>query len=159
MPRVSPRWLIIVGTGLTFIAFQWFARLGGSEAEYYAAWCVYMLGYFLSGPIRTRSFFRSGFKKRRGRAMGITYVGGAVVGSMGNKLNPGLVTFLPYHGRAQDLRDSCCCSPGRWRFSFFGTNQKTSARYRTASPSTVPVVVCAEPTVTLLRMRIASGCC
>ena len=51
VPRWSPRWLIVVGTGLTFLAFQWFARLGGSPLEYYAAWCVYMLGYFLSGPI------------------------------------------------------------------------------------------------------------
>src|ERR1700674_5118908 len=46
VPRFSPRWLIVAGTGLTFVAFQWFARMGGSKAEYYAAWCVYMLGYF-----------------------------------------------------------------------------------------------------------------
>ena len=44
--RWSPRWLIVIGTGLTFAAFQWFARMGGSKVEYYAAWCVYMLGYF-----------------------------------------------------------------------------------------------------------------
>ena len=43
VPRWSPRWLIVIGTGLTFLAFQWFARLGGSPLEYYAAWCVYML--------------------------------------------------------------------------------------------------------------------
>src|SRR5687767_10028363 len=48
VPRVSPRWLIVIGTGLTFLAFQWFARLGGSPIEYYAAWCVYMLGNFLN---------------------------------------------------------------------------------------------------------------
>ena len=51
VPKVSPRLLIIVGTGLTFVAFQWFGRLGGSDIEYYACWCVYMLGYFLAGPI------------------------------------------------------------------------------------------------------------
>src|SRR5262245_49982477 len=33
VPRFSPRWLIVVGTGLTFLAFQWFAHLGGSRAE------------------------------------------------------------------------------------------------------------------------------
>lgn len=96
VPRFSPRWLIVTGTGLTFLAFQWFARLGGSSAEYYAAWCVYMLGYFLSGPIPHQIILSNWFKVRRGRAMGIAYVGGALVGAVGNWLNPWLVTFLPY---------------------------------------------------------------
>ena len=94
--RWSPRWLIVIGTGLTFAAFQWFARMGGSKVEYYAAWCVYMLGYFLSGPIPHQIILSNWFAKKRGRAMGIAYVGGAVLGAMGNKLNPWLVTFLPY---------------------------------------------------------------
>lgn len=96
VPRWSPRWLIVVGTGLTFLAFQWFARLGGSPLEYYAAWCVYMLGYFLSGPIPHQIILSQWYKVRRGRAMGIAYVGGAVLGALGNLLNPWLVTFLPY---------------------------------------------------------------
>jgi MFS family permease len=96
IPRVSPRWLIVTGTGLTFLAFQWFARLSGSSVEYYAAWCVYMLGYFLSGPIPHQIILSNWFKVRRGRAMGIAYVGGALIGAVGNWLNPWLVTFLPY---------------------------------------------------------------
>jgi MFS family permease len=96
IPRFSPRWLIVAGTGLTFLAFQWFARLGGSSVEYYAAWCVYMLGYFLSGPIPHQIILSNWFKVRRGRAMGIAYVGGALIGAVGNWLNPWLVTFLPY---------------------------------------------------------------
>ena len=96
VPRFSPRWLIVAGTGLTFVAFQWFARMGGSQAEYYAAWCVYMLGYFLSGPIAHQIILSNWYCKRRGWAMGVAYVGGAVLGAMGNKLNPWLVTFLPY---------------------------------------------------------------
>ena len=96
VPRASPRWLIVAGTGLTFIAFQWFARLGGSSAEYFAAWCVWMLGYFLSGPIAHQIIISNWYSKRRGQAMGIAYVGGALLGAMGNKLNPWLVTFLPY---------------------------------------------------------------
>ena len=96
MPRFSPRWLIVIGTGLTCIAFQWFARLSGSSVEYYAAWCVYMLGYFLSGPIPHQIILSQWYKKRRGRAMGLAYVGGALLGAAGNKLNPWLVTFLPY---------------------------------------------------------------
>ena len=96
VPRWSPRWLIVIGTGLTFAAFQWFARLGGSPIEYYAAWCVWMLGYFLSGPIAHQIILSNWYKKKRGQAMGIAYVGGAAIGAMGNYLNPWLVTFLPY---------------------------------------------------------------
>jgi MFS family permease len=96
VPRCSPRWLIVAGTGLTFAAFQWFAHLGGSRVEYYAAWCVYMLGYFLSGPIPHQIILSHWYKKRRGRAMGLAYVGGALLGAFGNKLNPWLVSFLPY---------------------------------------------------------------
>jgi MFS family permease len=96
VPRVSPRLLIIVGTGMTFIAFQWFARLGGSEWEYYAAWCVYMIGYFLAGPIPHQIIISNWYKKKRGWAMGITYVGVAVVGSIGNKLGPWLASQMPY---------------------------------------------------------------
>jgi MFS family permease len=101
VPRWSPRWLIVIGTGLTFLAFQWFARLGGSRVEYYAAWCVYMLGYFLSGPIPHQIILSQWYKKRRGRAMGIAYVGGALLGALGNLLNPWLVTFLPYQQALQ----------------------------------------------------------
>lgn len=96
VPRWSPRWLIVIGTGLTFLAFQWFARLGGSAVEYYAAWCVYMLGYFLSGPIPHQIILSHWYKRGRGRAMGIAYVGGALLGALGNLLNPWLVSFLPY---------------------------------------------------------------
>ena len=96
VPKWSPRWLIVIGTGLTFLAFQWFARLSGSTIEYYAAWCVYMLGYFLSGPIPHQIILSHWYKKRRGRAMGLAYVGGALLGALGNKLNPWLVTFVPY---------------------------------------------------------------
>jgi MFS family permease len=96
VPRVSPRLLIIVGTGLTFGAFQWMARLSGNQYEYYAAWCLYMLGYFLAGPIPHQIIISNWFKKKRGRAMGITYVGVAVVGSFGNKLGPWLASQLPY---------------------------------------------------------------
>ena len=55
-----------------------------------------MLGYFLSGPIPHQIILSHWYKKRRGRAMGIAYVGGALLGALGNLLNPWLVTFLPY---------------------------------------------------------------
>src|SRR6187397_441342 len=96
VPRFSPRWLIVAGTGLTFCAFQWFAHLGGSRTEYYAAWCVYMLGYFLAGPIPHQVILSNWYKKGRGRAMGLAYVGGAALGAAGNKLSPYLVARMEY---------------------------------------------------------------
>ncbi|MDX1979207.1 MAG: MFS transporter [Bryobacteraceae bacterium] len=96
VPKVSPRLLIIVGTGMTFCAFQWFSRLSGSQWEYYAAWCVYMVGYFLAGPIPHQIIISNWFKEKRGTAMGITYVGVAVIGSIGNKLGPWMAARMPY---------------------------------------------------------------
>jgi MFS family permease len=96
VPRVSPRLLIIVGTGTTFLSFQWFARQSGAQWEYYGAWCLYMIGYFLSGPIPHQIIISNWFKEKRGRAMGFTYVGVAGVGSFGNKLGPYLASKMPY---------------------------------------------------------------
>lgn len=93
VPKVSPRKLILIGTFLTFLSFQWFGRLGGSEYEYYAAWSLYMVGYFLSGPIPHQIIISNWYGRRRGMAMGITYVGVAVVGALCNKLTP----FLTRH--------------------------------------------------------------
>jgi MFS family permease len=96
VPRVSPRLLIIVGTGLTFLSFQWFGRLSGGEYEYYLCWCVYMFGYFLAGPIPHQIIVSNWYKERRGLAMGITYVGVGVVGAMGNRLSPWLAQQIEY---------------------------------------------------------------
>ncbi len=96
VPRFSPRWLIVIGTGMTFLAFQWFAHLSGARWEYYGAWCLYMVGYFLSGPIPHQIIISNWFKEKRGRAMGLTYVGVAIVGSIGNKLGPYLASRMPY---------------------------------------------------------------
>lgn len=97
VPRVSPRLLIITGTGLTFLSFQWFARLSGATWEYFGAWSLYMMGYFLSGPIPHQIIISNWFKVKRGRAMGITYVGVAIVGSIGTKLSPFLIDTLGLH--------------------------------------------------------------
>ncbi len=103
VPKVSPRRLILVGTILTFLSLQWFSRLGGSEYEYYAAWCLYMVGYFLSGPIPHQIIISNWYKKKRGRAMGITYVGVAVIGAIGTKLAPELTTHMDYTQAMQYL--------------------------------------------------------
>lgn len=96
VPRFSPRLLILTGTGLTLAAFEWFGRLGGSDTEYYAAWCLYMLGYFISGPIPHQIIISNWYKQQRGFAMGITYVGVAIVGAMANKVGPALAQQMDY---------------------------------------------------------------
>ncbi len=96
IPRVSPRLLIIIGTGLTFGAFQWFGRLSGNPYEYYAAWTMYMFGYFLSGPIPHQLIISNWYEKKRGRAMGIAYVGVAVIAWVGTKVGPWLASQMEY---------------------------------------------------------------
>jgi len=103
VPKVSPRKLIIIGTGLTFIAFQWFGRLSGNEYEYYACWTVYMLGYFLAGPIPHQIIISNWYKERRGWAMGITYVGVGVVGAICNQITPRLAAQMDYTAALQLL--------------------------------------------------------
>ncbi len=121
VPRVSPRKLILIGTFLTFISFQWFGRLGGSEYEYYAAWCVYMAGYFLSGPIPHQIIISNWYKRRRGMAMGITYVGVAVIGALCNKLAPYLVTDMDY---THALRTLSYLMMIAWPLAFFVIRDK-----------------------------------
>jgi len=96
VPRVSPRKLIVIGTGMTFLAFEWFAVLGGSTWEYFGAWALYVVGYFLSGPIPHQIIISNWYKEKRGMAMGITYVGVAVVGWAGTKIGPWLSAQMPY---------------------------------------------------------------
>ena len=151
VPRWSPRWLIVIGTGLTFIAFQWFARLGGSPVEYYAAWCVYMLGYFLSGPIPHQIILSHWYNKRRGRAMGLAYVGGALLGALGNKLNPWLVTFLPYQ-RALEISGFVLLLA--WPVAIFVLRDRPEDVGQT--PDGLPVKAASEPATpfgSLMRQR------
>ena len=101
--RFNPRYLIVAGTGLTCLAFQWFGHLHGSSIEYYAAWCVYMIGYLLSGPIPHQIIISNWYRRKRGQAMGIAYIGGALAGAIGNKLAPWLVSFMPYRSAIQVL--------------------------------------------------------
>src|SRR5206468_4607509 len=101
--RFNPRYLIVAGTGLTCLAFQWFGHLHGSATEYFAAWCVYMLGYLLSGPIPHQIIISTWYRRKRGQAMGVAYIGGALAGAIGNKLAPRLVSVMSYRSAIQVL--------------------------------------------------------
>src|SRR5258708_4409455 len=75
VPRLSPRKSILIGTALTSLAFLGFGNMGGSLNVYYFFWFLYTVGYILSGPIPHQVIVSQWFKKNRGKAMGIVYVG------------------------------------------------------------------------------------
>ena len=84
IPRVSPRKLIVAGTGLTAVSFFGFSAMTGSLPLYFALYFVYTVGYIFSGPIPHQILVSHWFQKRRGRAMGIVYVGVGLFGALGS---------------------------------------------------------------------------
>ncbi|HTM51052.1 MAG TPA: MFS transporter [Bryobacteraceae bacterium] len=96
--RFSPRKLILIGTGATAAAFIGFSRMSGDINIYYVLWFVYTVGYIFSGPIPHQVIISQWFRKKRGRAMGITYVGVAVFGSIGSYIVKPLSESLGFRG-------------------------------------------------------------
>jgi MFS family permease len=82
VPRFSPRWLMLIGTGLTALSFFFFSRMTGDLKLYYGTWFLYVIGYYLSGPIAHQVIVSQWFKRRRGFAMGLVYLGVAVLGGV-----------------------------------------------------------------------------
>ena len=86
IPKFSPRKMIMAGTGLTCIALCGFAIMPGLLSIYYLFWVMYTIGYFFSGPIPHQLMVSHWFRRNRGKAMGIVYVGVGLVGSLGSFL-------------------------------------------------------------------------
>jgi MFS family permease len=86
IPRFSPRKLMIIGTGLTALAFFGFGSMGGSLYTYFALYFLYTVGYIFSGPIPHQILVSQWFQKKRGSAMGIVYVGVGLFGALGSFL-------------------------------------------------------------------------
>jgi MFS family permease len=84
--RFSPRLMIIAGTACTFVAFYGFSTMTGDLFMYKFWWFVYVIGYIFSGPIAHQVIVSNWFRRARGRAMGIAYVGVGVIGSLGSFL-------------------------------------------------------------------------
>jgi len=82
IPHFSPRKLIIAGTGLTAIAFFGFSMMKGSLAVYYFLFFIYTVGYLFSGPIPHQILVSYWFRRKRGSAMGIVYVGVGLFGGI-----------------------------------------------------------------------------
>ncbi len=85
VPRFSPRKLIVAGTALTLLSFVGFSRMTGDINIYYFLWFLYTFGYILSGPIPHQIMVSHWFKRNRGSAMGIVYVGVGLVGAVTSK--------------------------------------------------------------------------
>ena len=86
IPRFSPRKLMIIGTGLTALAFFGFGAMGSSLYTYFGLYFLYTVGYIFSGPIPHQILVSQWFQKKRGSAMGIVYVGVGLFGALGSYL-------------------------------------------------------------------------
>lgn len=95
--RFSPRKLILVGTGLTIVALVGFSRMPNALWAYYGFWVVYTIGYFFSGPIPHQLIVSQWFRRNRGKAMGIVYVGVGLMGALGARIVKPLTAAYGYH--------------------------------------------------------------
>ncbi len=86
VPRFSPRKMIVAGSALTALALAGFSRMGSGLTIYYALWIVFTAGYMFSGPIPHQLIVSHWFRRNRGKAMGIVYVGNGLMGSVGSLL-------------------------------------------------------------------------
>lgn len=94
--RFSPRKLILVGTALSCAALVGFGRMGGDLRTYYLFWIFYTVGYFLSGPPPHQIMVSHWYRRNRGKAMAIVYVGVGLMGSVGSFLVKPLTEWFGY---------------------------------------------------------------
>jgi MFS family permease len=86
VPRFSARKLIVFGAGLSAVSLFGFGVMAGSLRVYFALYFVYTAGYIFSGPIPHQILVSHWFEKKRGRAMGVVYVGVGLFGGAGSFL-------------------------------------------------------------------------
>ncbi|MBV8807493.1 MAG: MFS transporter [Acidobacteriaceae bacterium] len=95
--RFSPRKLILCGTVLTCGGLIWFGLMGPNVWIYRGIWVVFTTGYILSGPIPHQIIIAQWFRKNRGMAMGIIYVGLGFFGFLGSYVVKPLTENLDFH--------------------------------------------------------------
>lgn len=83
--RFSARKLIIFGAVAFAIALNGFGLMTGSLTLYYLIWCVVMVGYVYSGPIPNQVILSQWFRRNRGKAMALAYLGLGVGGALSQK--------------------------------------------------------------------------
>jgi MFS family permease len=97
VPRFSPRKLILAGTALTCLALIGYGTMGPNIWVYWGLWVVFAMGYFLSGPIPHQIIIANWFRKTRGKAMGVVYVGVGLIGFLGSKMVKPITEGLDFH--------------------------------------------------------------
>jgi MFS family permease len=123
VPRFSPRKLIVLGTLLTFVSFFGFSRMTGDIRVYYFLWFLYTFGYILSGPIPHQIIVSHWYKRNRGMAMAIVYVGVGLVGAAG----PWLIKPVTEHYTFRTaLLAMGCVMFLAWPFAMFMLKDKPS---------------------------------
>lgn len=98
VPRFSPRRLILIGTALTSLAYLCWSQMGSNLYLYWFFWVLYSAGYYLSGPVVHQVIVSQWFKKRRGLAMGVVYVGVGLMGIVGSWLIKPIAQSDPVNG-------------------------------------------------------------
>jgi MFS family permease len=83
--RFSPRKLILFGGGMLFVAMVGFGLGTGNLLLYYAAWCAFMIGYVASGPLPHQMILSQWFRRNRGLAIGVAYLGLGIGGAISQK--------------------------------------------------------------------------
>lgn len=83
--RFSPRLLIGVGAGFLLLSLAGFSLGNGRLIYYYVSWCLFMAGYICSGPLPHQVLIARWFRRRRGLAMGVMYLGLGVGGAISQK--------------------------------------------------------------------------
>lgn len=122
--RLSPRHLILVGTGLTALTLIGFGRMSGSIQLYCLLWLVYMVGNVFSGPLAHQILLSHWFSRHRGTALSIAYLGISVIGAFSARyvVQP-LTDALGFRGALQVMG---CLMFLTWPFILFVMRERPS---------------------------------
>jgi MFS family permease len=83
--RYSTRKLILFGAGMLLLSLVSFGLGNGSLLLYYLSWSAFMAGYIYSGPLPHQVLLTHWFRKNRGVAIGLSYLGIGLGGAISQK--------------------------------------------------------------------------
>ena len=87
--RFSPRKLIVFGALSFAVALNCLGLMQGSLTVYRLIWCLVMVGFVYSGPVPSQVLLANWFRRNRGKAMGLAYLGLGIGGAMSQKFVAG----------------------------------------------------------------------
>src|SRR5436305_10442659 len=83
--RYSTRRLILFGAGMLLVSLVGFGLGNGSLLLYYLCWCAFMVGYIYAGPLPHQVLLTHWFRRNRGLAIGLSYLGLGLGGALSQK--------------------------------------------------------------------------